>query len=128
MGEHTATAARSTQESNPRKAINRTLIVAVISAFPVLNIALGMIVHELQPYAASIPGWVFAWLNGAILGVTILMAIGTKIMANPAVNDWFRANLPALAPDTLAPVTALPQDQAPVVPQSEQPSDPSAIG
>lgn len=91
---------RSSQERNPGKTINRSLLVAIVTAFPVLNIALGIILSSLAPYTAYIPGWVFGILNGALVVTAALIAIGTKLMANPALNDWFRANVPALAPDS----------------------------
>lgn len=103
MADHVAET-RSTQERNPRKAVNRTVIVAVLTLFPVLNIVLGIILNALTPYVDVLPGWVFAILNAGLAVTTALIAIGTKILANPAVNDWLRANLPALAPDNQPPV------------------------
>jgi uncharacterized membrane protein len=106
---------RSTQERNPGKAVNRTLFVAIVTLFPVLNIALGIISAQLEPFAVVLPGWVFGILNGGIVITAALIGIGTKLMANPLVNDWFRANFPALAPDSHPVIVGEVVDEGPAV-------------
>lgn len=95
-GDH---AAVSTQEKNPRSAVVRTVVVAVLVLFPSLNIALGIIVEEMEPYSASVPGWVFGILNGAIAATAVLLGIGTRILAIPGVNAWLREHAAWLAPE-----------------------------
>lgn len=116
MGKHLSAGSlpvQSSQEAHPGKAVNRTLLVAVLSAFPVLNATLAMTLQELQPYVGTVPGWVFAVLNGALLVTTVLIGIFTRVMAIPAVSDWFRRYVPALAPDSEPPVSrvATPVEQ-----------------
>lgn len=98
-----ANVAQSTQEKNPKKAISRTTLVVIVAAFPVLNATLLIIQAELSPYLSALPGWVFAILNGGIMATAVLSAIFTKIMALPAVNNWLRQFVPALAPDSAPP-------------------------
>lgn len=89
----------STQEKSPRSTVVRTVVVAIIVLFPSLNIALGIIVEEMEPYGGVIPGWVFGILNGAILATTVLLGIGTRILAIPGVNEWLRKHAAWLAPE-----------------------------
>lgn len=96
-GKHEAV---STQEKNPRSAVVRTVVVAVLVMFPSLNIALGIIVEEMQPYGDVIPGWVFGILNAGIVITTVLLAIGTRVLAIPGVNAWLREHAAWLSPES----------------------------
>lgn len=94
-----AHAAVSTQERNPRSAVVRTVVVAIVVLFPSLNAVLGIIAEELTPYGGTLPGWVFGILNGGIAVVTVILGIGTRVLAIPGVNDWLREHAAWLAPE-----------------------------
>ncbi|MBT8162784.1 MULTISPECIES: hypothetical protein [Arthrobacter] len=98
MGTHLAIPA-STQEKNPRSAVLRTVLAAVIALFPLLNLVLAVVIDQLKPYQVNLPGWVFLWLNGALAVVTVITALATRILAIPGVNDWLRKYAPAFAPE-----------------------------
>ena len=98
MADHVAVGA-STQERNPRSAVARTVLAAVVAAFPLLNGVLLVALEVLKPYEVNLPGWVFLWLNGALAVVTALTALFTRILAVPGVNDWLRRYLPLFAPE-----------------------------
>lgn len=102
MGAHVA---QSTQEQNPRKAVNRTALAVVVAAFPVLNATLFVIQAELSPYIEHLPGWIFAFLNIGIATTAVVTMIFTRIMALPVVNDFLRRFFPALAPDAAPPAS-----------------------
>lgn len=95
-GDHVAA---STQEKNPRSAVIRTVVVAVLVLFPSVNGILAIIVEELTPYGGQLPAWVFGILNGGIAVTTVLLGIGTRILAIPGVNDWLRQHAAWLAPE-----------------------------
>lgn len=99
MADHVATGVLSTQEKNPRSAVLRTLLAAVIALFPLLNLALPIVIEALKPYQVYLPGWVFLWLNGALVAVTVIIAIATRILALPGVNAWLRKYAPIFAPE-----------------------------
>jgi hypothetical protein len=98
VGAHSAVPA-STQERNPRSAVLRTVLAAVIALFPLLNGVLLAAVEVLKPYEVHLPGWVFLWLNGALLAVTAVTALITRILAVPGVNEWLRKYAPVFAPE-----------------------------
>jgi hypothetical protein len=89
----------STQEANPRSAVARTVLAAVLALFPLLNGVLAVTVEVLEPYGAALPGWVFLILNGALAVVTALAALVTRVLAVPGVNDWLRKYAPWFAPE-----------------------------
>lgn len=99
MGEHVAL---STQERNPRSAVLRTVLVAAVALFPLLNGALKVLVEELEPYRANLPDWLFVALNIAITVVVVLIGVFTRVMAIPGVNDWLRKYVPLFAPEDKA--------------------------
>lgn len=93
-------AAVSTQELNPRSTSNRTLFQALITLFPLANAALLVIQGVLlEADQGTIPGWVWAVINGAVLVCGIVMKIASRIMAIPGVNEWLRKYAPWLAPE-----------------------------
>jgi len=96
MAEHRAL---STQERNPRSAVLRTVLVAAIALFPLLNVALKIVVEELEPYRVHLPEWLFAALNVSITVVVVLIGIFTRVMAIPGVNEWLRKYVPLFAPE-----------------------------
>ena len=101
MGEHLAL---STQERNPRSAVLRTVLVAAVALFPLLNAGLKIVVEELEPYRVFLPDWLFVALNVAITVVVVLIGIFTRVMAIPGVNDWLRKYVPLFAPEDKANV------------------------
>ncbi len=98
MGDHSAIP-KSTQERNPRSAVLRTTLAAVIALFPLLNGILAATIEALKPYEIHLPVWVFLFLNAALAGVTILTALVTRFLAVPGVNDWLRKHAPWFAPE-----------------------------
>lgn len=98
----------SGQEKNPRSAVTRTMFVAVLALFPILNAALAVIIAELQPYQVHLPAWLFPALNGILVATAVLMGIFTKVMALPGVNVWLRKYLPALSPEDKQPAVTGP--------------------
>lgn len=101
--------ALSGQEKNPRSAVARTVFVAVLALFPILNAALAVIIAELQPYQVNLPAWLFPALNGILVATAVLMGIFTKVMALPGVNAWLRKYVPWLSPEDKHPAPAEPQ-------------------
>lgn len=91
--------ALSTQERNPRSAVLRTVLVAAVALFPLLNGALKIVVEELEPYRVNLPEWLFVALNVAIAVTVVLMGIFTRVMAVPGVNEWLRKYFPLFAPE-----------------------------
>jgi hypothetical protein len=89
----------STQEQNPRSATIRTTAVAIVTLFPLLNLALAGALEALEPYRVYVPDFVFIWLNGALIVVTIIIAVVQRVMAVPGLNDWFRMHFRLLAPE-----------------------------
>lgn len=89
MGDHVAVPT-STQERNPRSAVLRTVLAAVIALFPLLNGCLVAVIEVLKPYEVHLPAWVFLVLNAALAVVTVITALVTRILAVPGVNDWLR--------------------------------------
>ena len=89
----------STQESNPAKAVNRTVFAAVLAFFPLINGVLLSIQGWLAENTAIIPAELYAWVNGILVAGLALVALVTRILAVPGVNDWLRDHLRMLAPD-----------------------------
>ena len=96
MADHLAL---STQERNPRSAVLRTVLVAAVALFPLLNAALKIVVEELEPYRVHLPEWLFMALNVTIAVVVALMGVFTRVMAVPGVNEWLRKYVPLFAPE-----------------------------
>lgn len=96
MGRRLAT---TTQEQNPRSTVVRSTLLALVTALPIMNASLIIIVQELRPYGEVVPGWVFAILNVGIIVTALFISIGTKIMALPGVNEWLRQHVPWLSPE-----------------------------
>lgn len=99
MGDHVAL---STQERNPRSAVLRTVLVAAVALFPLLNVGLKILIEELEPYRLHLPEWLFVALNVAITVVVVLTGIFTRVLAIPGVNDWLRKYVPLFAPEDKA--------------------------
>ena len=92
----------STQEANPRSASVRTGLAALVGMLILLNPVLAVVIEVLRPYDATIPGWVFIWLNGAITVTAVAIALVTRVMAVPGVNDWLRKYAAWLSPEDKA--------------------------
>ena len=88
MADHIAPV--STQERNPRSAVLRTVLAAVVGLFPLLNGVLLAVMDALRPYEVYLPGWVFLGLNGTLVAATALAALVTRVLAVPGVNEWLR--------------------------------------
>jgi len=88
MADHLAPV--STQERNPRSAVLRTVLAAVVALFPLLNGVLLAVMGALEPYRVYLPGWVFLGLNGTLIAATALAAVVTRVLAVPGVNEWLR--------------------------------------
>ncbi|KQR01500.1 hypothetical protein ASF74_08010 [Arthrobacter sp. Leaf145] len=99
MADHVAL---STQERNPRSAVLRTVLVAAVALFPLLNAALKILVEELEPYRVHLPEWMFIALNVAITVVVVIIGVCTRILAIPGVNEWLRKYVPIFAPEDKA--------------------------
>lgn len=84
----------ATQELNPRHAVARTILAAVVGLFPLVNGVLLAIKEALDEYQDVLPGWVFLVVNGTLLAATILTAVVTRVLAVPGVNDWLRKHRP----------------------------------
>lgn len=98
----------STQEKNPRSASVRTGLAALVGMILLLNPVLAVVIEVLRPYDAVIPGWVFIWLNGAITVTAVAIALVTRVMAVPGVNEWLRQYAKWLAPEDKQPAPADP--------------------
>lgn len=84
---HAAETTPTTQQEHPWRAALRTVVAYLVVVVPVLNIALGIIVDELQTAGLASDHWVFAWLNGAILVFGVIIAIVNRIALIPGIND-----------------------------------------
>jgi hypothetical protein len=99
IDERPALADLGTQIANPVRATVRTVTQFVIGAVPVLNVAAGIVIVVLQQQAdLAVPGWVFVVLNGILAVTALLIALVTRLMANPVVNAWITKHAAWLAP------------------------------
>lgn len=94
----------ATQVAYPWRAAARTFvqttIPAVIGLGLILPGILDVVIDGLAPLEAQWPGLVAqlrAWLIGAGVTIGALAALGSRLMAIPALEDWTRRNLPWLA-------------------------------
>ena len=95
MAEHLAT-----QELNPGRTTWRTIIQVAPSAILGLVVLLPIIIEEvLKGFGEQMPESIRLWLLGVAAFVTALSATLARIMAIPAVNDWFRKHFKPAAPD-----------------------------
>lgn len=99
IDERPGLAALGTQIANPVRATVRTVTQFVIGAVPALNVAAGVVIVVLQQQTdLVIPGWVFLVLNGILAVTALLIALVTRLMANPVVNAWITKHAGWLAP------------------------------
>lgn len=89
----------ATQETNPGRAVGRTLLAALVAFFPLVNGVLLAVQDWLTQNTAIIPATLFTWANGILIAGLALAALVTRILAVPGVNDWLRKHLRILAPD-----------------------------
>ena len=92
--------APATQETNPAKAVMRTILAAVIAFFPLTNGVLLAVQEWLTANSEVLPSWLIVMVNGILLAGLLLVALVTRILAVPGVNDWLRKYAKAFAPDT----------------------------
>lgn len=95
-----------TQIANPVRATVRTVaavVVGLVLALSTVNAVLGVVASELANVSGfEIPGWVWAVVNGAILGVGLVSGIVTRVLAIPGVNAWLASHA------VTRPLTAVP--------------------
>ena len=89
----------TTQETNPGRAVLRTVAAAFIGLFPMMNTLLLTIQGWLTENTDIVPGWLFVVVNGVLVAALALTALATRLLAVPGFNDWLRKYLPLLAPD-----------------------------
>jgi hypothetical protein len=103
----------ATQEQNPGRTTWRTIIQVAPSAIIGLVILLPLIIEEvLNGFGEQMPESMRLWLLGAAAFITALSATLARIMAIPAVNDWFRKHFKPAAPDHQEAVPANPDEGA----------------
>lgn len=89
-----------TQVANPGRAVARTAfayIIGALVALPTINLALAAVQDELLNSGLDIPAWIWAALNGAIVVGGLVMALITRLLAVPGINEWVKQHIPALA-------------------------------
>jgi hypothetical protein len=100
VDERPSLAGLGTQIANPARATVRTVVQFLVGAVPVLNLSAGITLALLneQLGVVVLPGWVFLTLNGILVVTGLLIALVTRLMANPIVNAWIALYVPWLAP------------------------------
>jgi hypothetical protein len=96
-----------TQVANPRRAVIRTVIAAIVGLALVLNPVLGIVIDQLRELAPQfdVPAVVFVWLNGVIVITSGIIGGVTRILAVPGVNEWLARYVPIL---TAIPLVRVP--------------------
>lgn len=89
-----------TQVQHPAKAVNRTVLAAVVAFFPLINGILLAVQDWLVENTTIIPAELYAWVNGVLVAALALVALVTRVLAVPGVNDWLRDHLAFLAADS----------------------------
>lgn len=89
----------ATQEANPGRAVIRTVLAAVVAFFPLVNGVLLAIQDWLTANTDVVPAELGIWVNGVLVAALALVALVTRVLAVPGVNDWLRKHLSVLAPD-----------------------------
>jgi len=89
-----------TQVANPRRTSWRTFVQTLVALLPTTNAVLLSVqaLISAPPYDAVVPGWVFASVNFAVVGVAFLAKAIAQVMAAPIVNVWIESYWPTLAP------------------------------
>lgn len=90
----------STQESNPGRAVFRTFVAALLAFAPLVNGVLLAIQGWLTDNTDIVPAEAAVWVNGILVAGLALVALVTRVLAVPGVNDWLRDHLAVLAPDS----------------------------
>lgn len=90
----------STQEANPGKAVTRTLFAALLAFAPLVNGVLLAVQDWLTQNTDVVPAELALWVNGVLVAGLALVALVTRVLAVPGVNDWLRTHLAVLAPDS----------------------------
>ena len=99
IDERPALADLGTQIANPVRATVRTVVQYLFGAVPVLNLSAGIAIVVLREQNdLVVPGWVFLVLNGILAVTALLIALVTRLMANPVVNAWITSYASWLAP------------------------------
>lgn len=90
----------ATQEANPGRAVMRTVVAAVVAFFPLVNGVLLALQDWLTSNTDVVPAAMAIWVNGVLVAALALVALVTRLLAVPGVNDWLRKHLSILAPDS----------------------------
>lgn len=90
----------STQEANPGRATVRTFFAALLAFAPLVNGVLLAVQGWVEANTDIIPVELAVWVNGVLVAGLALVALVTRVMAAPGVNDWLRKHLAVLAPDS----------------------------
>lgn len=91
----------ATQEANPVKAVMRTILAAVIAFFPLTNGVLLALQDWLAANSEVLPPWLILGVNGILVAGLLLVALVTRVLAVPGVNDWLRKHARIFAPDNV---------------------------
>lgn len=88
-----------TQIANPFRATVRTVVQFALGAVGPLNLAAGIVIAVLREQNdLAVPAWIFLVLNGILVVTAALIALVTRLMANPIVNAWITQHAGWLAP------------------------------
>lgn len=90
----------STQEANPGRAVFRTFFAALLGFAPLVNGVLLAVQDWLAANTDVVPAELALWVNGVLVACLALVALVTRVLAVPGVNDWLRKHLAVLAPDS----------------------------
>lgn len=77
----------STQSQHPARTVLRTLVQVGIPLALAVPIVWQIITSELERNGVAVPDQLAAVMGAIILGIGIVTAVVTRIMAIPAVND-----------------------------------------
>lgn len=89
----------ATQEANPGRAVTRTFFAALLAFAPLVNGVLLAVQDWVVANSDILPAELAVWVNGILVAGLALVALVTRVLAVPGVNDWLRKHLSLLAPD-----------------------------
>lgn len=90
----------ATQEANPGRAVFRTIFAALLAFAPLVNGVLLAVQDWLTANTDVVPAELALVVNGVLVAGLALVALVTRVLAVPGVNDWLRKHLSVLAPDS----------------------------
>jgi len=88
-----------TQVANPGRASVRSFVQNLIGGLLLVN-PVFLVIQQVMLEASDIvfPGWLWATVNGVVLGSALFATLVTRIMAIPGVNTFIEQHLSFLAP------------------------------